>query len=73
MTDQCKNCELKGDIKKCLDADCFQHENWYAKEQTKRIEKLEKLVWINAYDGACKWGANDEKAREFADTKLAEI
>ena len=44
MTDQCGNCDLKGNIKKCLEADCFQHENWYAKEQQKRINGLEAQV-----------------------------
>lgn len=39
----------------------------------KRAEKLEKIVWVNFYNGACKWGASDEKAREFADSSLAEL
>ena len=51
MTDQCKNCSLKGDIKKCLASDCFQHENWYAKEQQKRIEELEEIVNAVAHIG----------------------
>ena len=41
MTDQCINCELKGDIKMCLASECFQHENWYAKNQQSRINHLE--------------------------------
>ena len=46
MTDQCNNCSLKGDIKKCLATDCFQHENWYAKEQQERIDELVSAVLI---------------------------
>ena len=44
MTDQCGNCQLKGDINQCLAAECFQHENWYAKEQQKRIDNLQAQV-----------------------------
>ena len=51
MTDQCNNCSLKGDIKKCLAADCFHHENWHAKEQQKRIEELEEIVNAVAHIG----------------------
>jgi len=28
MSDQCKNCTSKGDIKKCLDTECSKHEDW---------------------------------------------
>jgi hypothetical protein len=38
-----------------------------------KAEMLEKIVWINSYDAACKWGATDEKAREFADKYLNQI
>lgn len=44
MTDQCKHCELRGDIEKCLAADCFQHENWYAIKQQERIKELENAL-----------------------------
>ena len=40
MTDQCKHCSYRGDLKACLAAECFHHENWYAIEQQKRIDKL---------------------------------
>ena len=41
MTDQCMNCQCKGDIKKCLATDCGHHENWYAIEQQKKIDELQ--------------------------------
>ena len=44
MTDQCKNCTVRGDLKACLVTECFQHENWYAIEQQKRISLLESQV-----------------------------
>lgn len=44
MTDQCKHCQIRGDLDLCLKAECFQHENWYAKEQQKQIDKLNKVV-----------------------------
>ncbi len=40
MTDQCKHCELKGNIEGCLNEDCLQHDSWYAQEQQKKIEEL---------------------------------
>ncbi len=54
MTDQCRPCELKGDIKKCLAAECFHHENWYAKQQQERIDELQDTLtqiaeWCEAY------------------------
>jgi len=40
MTDQCKNCELRGNIKGCLETECSNHENWYAIEQQILIDNL---------------------------------
>lgn len=40
MTDQCKHCTYKGDIKACKAAECFQHENWYAKQLQTENEAL---------------------------------
>jgi len=40
MTDQCKHCTVRGDLRACLAVECFQHESWYAIEQQKRIDKL---------------------------------
>ena len=40
MTDQCKHCSYRGDLKACLAAECFHHENWYAVEQQKLVDEL---------------------------------
>ncbi len=61
MSDQCKYCSGRGDIKKCESADCDKHETWYAKylkkelsEKDKRIDRLKfiiaKLVIKHDYD-----------------------
>lgn len=42
MTDQCKHCTLRGDIKKCKAAECFHHENWYAVQQQSEIDMLKQ-------------------------------
>ena len=42
MTDQCKHCTLRGDIKKCRAAECFHHENWYAVQQQSEIDQLKQ-------------------------------
>jgi hypothetical protein len=39
MTDQCKHCNLKGDLKACKSSECSIHENWYAVEQQKIIDE----------------------------------
>ncbi|MCP5004956.1 MAG: hypothetical protein GY941_13630, partial [Planctomycetes bacterium] len=55
MTDLiCKYCALKGNIEKCLSADCAQHDSWYAKEQQEKIEELQDTLtliaeWCEAY------------------------
>ncbi len=47
MTDQCKHCTVRGDLKKCLSTDCHHHENWYAKEQQKKIDDLQDFaIWL---------------------------
>lgn len=37
MTDQCKNCTVRGDIKTCLQTSCFHHENWIAEQHRERM------------------------------------
>jgi predicted RNase H-like nuclease (RuvC/YqgF family) len=41
MTDQCKHCSLRGDLKTCKETECSHHENWYAIKQQELINKLE--------------------------------
>ncbi len=37
MSDQCKSCSIKGNYQKCLDTECFHHENWIAKQHIVEI------------------------------------
>ncbi len=47
MTDQCKHCELKGNIEGCLNEDCLQHDSWYAQEQQGKINELQDFaIWL---------------------------
>jgi hypothetical protein len=41
MSDQCQHCTARGDMPRCLDTTCGQHESWYALEQAERITELE--------------------------------
>jgi hypothetical protein len=41
MSDQCKNCIVRGDYQKCLKTPCFRHESWIDK---KRIEIISDLL-----------------------------
>lgn len=40
MTDQCKNCVVRGDIEKCLSTECFHHGNWISAQHKARHEAL---------------------------------
>jgi hypothetical protein len=42
MTDQCKHCTLRGDIKACESVPCFQRENWWAVEKMQEMKQLKK-------------------------------
>jgi len=42
MTDQCRYCTLRGDIKKCKATECYHHENWYAIQQQSEIDQLKQ-------------------------------
>lgn len=44
MSDQCKNCSVRGDYKKCITTECFRHESWIDIQRIKKIAKLENLV-----------------------------
>jgi len=41
MTDECKNCSVRGDLKKCMETKCGIHESWFVNALLKKIEKLE--------------------------------
>jgi len=44
MSDQCKNCIVRGDYEKCIATECFKHESWIDMERIAMIENLQKLV-----------------------------
>ena len=44
MSDTCKHCTARGDIKMCRATPCHTHDSWYAQQQDKEIEKLRALL-----------------------------
>ena len=38
MSDQCKNCTLRGDLKLCQITECTQHESWMVVELNKQLK-----------------------------------
>ena len=44
MSDTCKHCTARGDIKMCRATPCHTHDSWYSQQQDKEIERLEKLL-----------------------------
>ena len=37
MSDQCKHCRYRGDLRKCGGVECFTHESWYVRELEREI------------------------------------
>jgi hypothetical protein len=44
MSDQCKHCRCRGDMTKCKETECHQHESWYAREIVLENRKLNAEV-----------------------------
>lgn len=44
MTDQCKYCTCRGNIKVCLATHCEMHTSWFGETMIKTREVLERLV-----------------------------
>ena len=44
MSDQCKHCTLREQFYNCRQAECFQHENWYAVEMIKENDWLRSII-----------------------------
>ena len=55
MTDQCKSCTCRGNLKKCMETECYQHENWFVKELKKQVAHEKECYnphWIG--DEVCR-------------------
>lgn len=49
MSDQCRNCIVRGDLEKCKETDdCSIHDSWYTQQLLAQIEylKKEKLAFL---------------------------
>ena len=64
MSDQCKHCTVRGDLKECESQPCTTHESWYVKQLTERAEKVES-AWQDAELRAEKAEA---RVKELEDT-----
>ena len=55
MTDECKNCTVRGDYDECLKTKCNLHDSWFAKECLKQSRELETGLqfYIRALDTIC--------------------
>lgn len=42
MIDQCKNCDMRGDLKDCYSVECFKHEDWIVTALQARVVELEE-------------------------------
>jgi len=39
--DECNNCSVKGNYEKCLSTECCIHDNWFSKQNIKKIKETE--------------------------------
>lgn len=61
MTDQCKNCTFRGDLKACQAAECHKHDDWHSVQLNKRIAELEKeREALSAYQDIAEGLLHDE-------------
>jgi len=44
VSDQCKHCTVRGDLKECESQPCTTHESWYVKQLTERAERAESKI-----------------------------
>ena len=68
MSDSCKHCIVRGDIKACVATPCNTHDSWYAKQLQERIRELEIALDLIANtdpdDGTAWFHQVAEKALE---------
>lgn len=53
--------------------DKAEHLQDFYHEAMQRIEKLEAVIWARAHHEACRQGADHDKAKAFADSRINEI
>jgi len=46
MSDGCKHCICRGDIGRCIETPCFQHESWLALHRAEEIKRLKEKLRI---------------------------
>lgn len=75
MTDQCRHCQLRGNLKACMAIECSKHEDWYPQQLQQQNDKLtadnaalveENQALRNELDKYKKQVANDDKHLEKA-------
>ena len=66
MSDSCKHCIVRGDIKACAATPCNTHDSWYAQQLQRRTRKLEALVESSYREGFTD-GYDDDARPQDAD------
>jgi hypothetical protein len=51
MTDQCKHCTLRGNLRKCLEVTCPKHTDWIVAVLQERVRDLEDLLRRAHHEG----------------------
>ena len=49
--DLCKHCGFRGNLAKCSEAACNQHDNWFAQELIRLIDESSKFFSVHSFDG----------------------
>lgn len=73
MTDQCKDCEFRGDFQACQGAVCSKHDDWHVVELKRRYEALKKMLYLEGFAQAQSVGASFDEARKVAGLAIEAI
>jgi len=59
--DQCKHCTLRGDMVKCLKAECCIHESWFVKTIMDTSHRDRESTLNNLFHAELAWFKPDTK------------
>ena len=74
MSDQCKNCTLRGDLTQCMLTDCTQHDSWMVKQLERQLEEVQKEnTQLKEMREHLKWKDETRKDKERLERQLKEM
>ena len=74
MSDQCRHCKHYGNIKDCMEDECFLHENWYVIELKKELAAKDALLEeaVECLETLASFGTYTSKRTKLSSLMAAE-